>query len=165
MPLNDYTPPNSLPTFSTDQIVQALRTSFIKEDTSTTAANDFLTDQRKFSWGTGGAVIYRLDTATMSAFEQSRIQLAYAIWEDFIAVNIRNDQTAGSNVPSNTRITEVRFVAIGPQAGEAANQITKVTKVGTNAYGTDDYRIDTTDLRLGRTFAGGEFDGTDDSPI
>jgi len=157
-PINDFTTPNPLPTFTYDQIIRALRTSFISEATATPATNDHVTDQRTFSWGTAGDVVYEVEAATMSAFERARIDLAFEVWDDLINVNVRNDQTSG-DVGGPTRFATVRY-ATGTNGSRAFFSIDTITaNSNNNGYGTTDNTINTGTFSLGRTFNGGEFDG------
>ncbi|MCW5738121.1 MAG: M10 family metallopeptidase C-terminal domain-containing protein [Enhydrobacter sp.] len=122
-----------------------------------------MTDQRTFSWGTAGDIVYEVDAATMSAYERGRIDLAFEVWDDLINVNIRNDQTSG-DAGGPTRFASVSFVASGTNAGRAFFSIdTAVANANNNGYGTTDNTINTGTFSLGRTFSGGEFDGRDAS--
>jgi Ca2+-binding RTX toxin-like protein len=170
-PLNDYTPPATLPTFTTDQIIQALRTSFISPVGTNTAPDpeDYTTWQNTTSWGRNGDIVYEVNTSTMSQQERGRIDLAFEVWDDAIAVNIRNDQTAGDvvsipfigDIPVGpTRFISVSFANSGTDAGRAYyNTTTSVQNAAANEYGTNDFTINTGVLVLGRSFNSGEFDG------
>jgi Ca2+-binding RTX toxin-like protein len=160
--LTDYTAPNPLPTFTFDQIIQALRTSNAVEVTATPATNDHVTWQNTQSWGTAGDMIYRVDAATMSQHERDRIDLAFDVWDDVIDVDIRNDQAAG-DPGGPTRFSTVSFAAAGTaDAGSAFYGVTNQTQGdASNEYGTTAFTIDRGRLVLGRSFSSGEFDGVD----
>ena len=164
-PLNDYTPTNPLATFTYSQIIQALRTSSTSEAAATPALNDHVTDQRTFSWGTAGDIVYEVDAATMSTFERGRLDLAFEVWDDFIAVNIRNDQTSG-DPGGPTRFASVSYTATGTNASRAFFSIDTITaNANNNGYGTTDNTINTGTFNLGRNFNGGEFDGRNASNV
>jgi Ca2+-binding RTX toxin-like protein len=174
-PLTDYTAPATLPTFTNAQIIQALRTSFIQNNGTNVAPDpeDYTTSQTTQSWGRNGDIVYEVDTSTMSQFERARIDLAFEVWDDAIAVNIRNDQTAGDvvnlgllgEIPLGpTRYISVSYVNSGTNAGQAFyNTTSRTQNAASNEYGTNDFTINTGVLVLGRSFNSGEFDGINNS--
>jgi Ca2+-binding RTX toxin-like protein len=170
-----YTPPVPLPIFNTGQIVQALRTSWLGP---VNGNGDYPTDPTTRWWYASatfnGEITYRFDQnrtidygngattvrGAMSAIEQARITEALEIWDDFIGINIRQDNASAFEIFFATGGTgTISPGNAGDTSGRAFAAVYDSERNVNNIYGTEDNGIYRVDLNLGRGFSGGEMDG------
>jgi Ca2+-binding RTX toxin-like protein len=176
-----YTAPNPLPVFTTAQIVQALRTSWLG---AADGNNDFpmdTTTRWMYSQSTfNSEITYKFDQnntvtyasgattvrGSMSAIEQGRISEAMEIWDDFIRADIRQDNAASTTVFFTTGGSgNISPNSPGDTSGRAFARTDTFERNVNNIYGTEDYGISSAEINLGRGFAGGELDGINSSGV
>jgi Ca2+-binding RTX toxin-like protein len=156
-----YTRPPILPQYTDAQIIQALRTSHLSAPNSD---GDFERVIQTNSWAASEnrnlPISYRFDEnpasnhGPISAIEMARISEAIEIWDDYIDVNIaQNQNVTGSHF-------DIFYVNAGDDASSAFAQVTdSTTRDGLSQYNTPDIQTDEAILSLGRAFGNDLLDG------
>jgi Ca2+-binding RTX toxin-like protein len=152
--INGWTSPTPLPSFTPDQIVRALRTSWLN---GPDGDGDYDIYNRTYRWEGNSVVYYRLQGGSVSAAEAVQLRAAFAAWDEYIVPGILEDPLVGTDGHADTFI-DVFFVSAGANASRAFATNTETDSAGENEYGTDAHWIRNVNLSLGRTFNGGELD-------
>jgi Ca2+-binding RTX toxin-like protein len=176
-----YTAPSPLPSFTTAQIVQALRTSWLGAvdgngdypmDTTTRwmYSQSTFSNEITYNFSQNNTVTYASGATTvrgsMSGIEQARISEAMEIWDDFIRADIRQDNAASTTIFFATGGTgNISPNSPGDTSGSAFARTDTFERNVNNVYGTEDYGIASAEINLGRGFSGGELDGINASGV